>query len=155
MGAWENEFQFSQNYISYEIYRDLPVFSQFLGNLTFISRTPRRNFLWCHYRWLITSLGPKNVKKNAIFFKLFWYKVFVHWELKLLNFLVDCVLIFIVFTSFKRLLCQDVPIDQYTFDGVYQWSLTSFLLAPEEVETSFNPSIWIFQFLIFLIFFMC
>ena len=97
----------------------------------------------------------KNVKKNAIFFKLFWYKVFVHWELKLLNFLVDCVLIFIVFTSFKRLLCQDVPIDQYTFDGVYQWSLTPFLLAPEEVETSFNPSIWIFQFLIFLIFFMC
>ena len=65
---------------------------------------------------------------------------------------MDCVLIFIVFTSFKRLLCQDVPIDQYTFDGVYQWSLTSFLLAPEEVETSFNPSIWIFHFLIILIF---
>ena len=35
----------------------------------------------------------KNVKKNAIFFKLFWYKVFVHWKLKLLNFLVDSVLI--------------------------------------------------------------
>ena len=34
----------------------------------------------------------KNVKKNAIFFKLFWYKVFVHWKLKLLNFLVDSVL---------------------------------------------------------------
>ena len=31
----------------------------------------------------------KNVKKNAIFFKLFRYKVFVHWKLKLLNFLVD------------------------------------------------------------------
>ena len=31
----------------------------------------------------------KNVKKNAIFFKLFWYKVFVHWKSKLLNFLVD------------------------------------------------------------------
>ena len=34
----------------------------------------------------------KNVKKNAIFLKLFWYKVFVHWKLKLLNFLVDSVL---------------------------------------------------------------
>ena len=35
----------------------------------------------------------KNVNKNAIFFKLFWYKVFVHGKLKLLNFLVDSVLI--------------------------------------------------------------
>ena len=34
----------------------------------------------------------KNVKKNAIFFKLFWYKVFVLWKLKLLNFLMDSVL---------------------------------------------------------------
>ena len=29
---------------------------------------------------------------QKIFFKLFWYKVFVHWKLKLLNFLVDSVL---------------------------------------------------------------
>ena len=38
----------------------------------------------------------KNVKKNAIFFKLLWYKVFVHWKLKLLNFLVSwfCLNIF-------------------------------------------------------------
>ena len=35
----------------------------------------------------------ENVKRNAIFFKLFWYKVFVHLKLKLLNFLVDSVLI--------------------------------------------------------------
>ena len=34
----------------------------------------------------------KNVKKSAIFFKLFWYKVFVHWKLKLLNSLMDSVL---------------------------------------------------------------
>ena len=34
----------------------------------------------------------KNLKKNAIFFKLFWYSVFVHWKLKLLNFLVDSIL---------------------------------------------------------------
>ena len=57
------------------------------------SRTPLRNFLWCYYRWLITSLALQKCKTgNAIFFKLFWYKVFVHWELKLLNFLVDSVL---------------------------------------------------------------
>ena len=42
---------------------------------------------------LLHPLKPlKNVKKNAIFFKLFWYKVFVHWKLKLHNFLVDSVL---------------------------------------------------------------
>ena len=57
------------------------------------SRTPLRNFLWCYYRWLITSLALQKCETgNAIFFKLFWYKVFVHWELKLLNFLVDSVL---------------------------------------------------------------
>ena len=33
-------------------------------------------------------------KKNVTFFKLFWYKVFVHWKLKLLNFLVDSVYLF-------------------------------------------------------------
>ena len=55
------------------------------------SRTPLRNFLW--WWWLITSLALQKCKTgNAIFFKLFWYKVFVHWELKLLNFLVDSVL---------------------------------------------------------------
>ena len=57
------------------------------------SRTPLRNFLWCYCRWLITSLALQKCETgNAIFFKLFWYKVFVHWELKLLNFLVDSVL---------------------------------------------------------------
>ena len=42
----------------------------------------------------MTNYQPlKNVKKNAIFFKLFWYKVFVLRGLQLLNFLVDSVLI--------------------------------------------------------------
>ena len=39
----------------------------------------------------------KNVKKNAIgLIKIFWYSVytvFSHWKLKLLNFLMDSVLI--------------------------------------------------------------
>ena len=34
----------------------------------------------------------KNVRKNAICFKLLWYKIFVHWKSKLLNALVDSVL---------------------------------------------------------------
>ena len=49
-----------------------------------------RKLFWCYYRWLITCLTlEKCKKKNAIFLKLFLYKGFVHWKLKLLNFLVD------------------------------------------------------------------
>ena len=33
--------------------------------------------------------SSKNVKKDAIRLKLFWYKVFVRWKLKLLNLLMD------------------------------------------------------------------
>ena len=47
----------------------------------------------------------KNVKKNAIFFKLFWYKAFIHWRLKLFNFLLDSVLtanMLFVFNSFMK-----------------------------------------------------
>ena len=56
------------------------------------SRTTMRNFLWCYYKWLIHLKPLRNVKKNAIFLKLFWHKDFVHWNLKLINFLVDSVL---------------------------------------------------------------
>ena len=58
------------------------------------SRAPIRDFLWCYYRWLITSLALEKGKKNALCLKLFWYKVFVHWKLKLLNFPVDSTLLF-------------------------------------------------------------
>ena len=36
--------------------------------------------------------GVKREKKNAICFKLFWYKIFVHWKSKLLSVLVDYIL---------------------------------------------------------------
>ena len=62
------------------------------------SRTSMRNFLWCYYRWFITSLALKNVKNNAILFKLSWYKAFVHWKFKLLIFLMDSISS--IFTSF-------------------------------------------------------
>ena len=42
------------------------------------------------------SIAFKKCKKNAVLFKLFWYKVFVHWKLKLLNFLMDSILILIL-----------------------------------------------------------
>ena len=40
-------------------------------------------------RSLITFIAIESVKKNAICLKLFWYNVFVHRKLKLVNFLVD------------------------------------------------------------------
>ena len=53
----------------------------------------------------------KYVKRNTIFFKLFWYKVFVDWKLKLLNFLVVSILsIFrLVKTSLKIRLESEFP----------------------------------------------
>ena len=41
----------------------------------------------------IVSIALEKCKENVILFKLFWYKVFVHWKLKLLKFMMDSVLI--------------------------------------------------------------
>ena len=40
------------------------------------------------------TIALEKVKKNEILFKLFWYKIFVHWKLTLLNFLIDFILLF-------------------------------------------------------------
>ena len=73
MGARENECQISQNYIFHMKLSGIYLcFHNSCEIWHSLSRTPMRNFLWCYYRWLITSLGLKNVKKNAIFCKLFW-----------------------------------------------------------------------------------
>ena len=55
------------------------------------SPAPIRTFPleWFHITYYIKPL--KSVKKDAIWLKLFWYKVFAHWKLKLLNFLMDSV----------------------------------------------------------------
>ena len=49
--------------------------------------TPMRNFLWCYYRWLITYLALEKCKKNAIFFKLFWFNIFCPLKVKITQFL--------------------------------------------------------------------
>ena len=67
------------------------------------SRTSMRNFLWCYYRWFITSSALEKCKKrmqNSLNYSGFY--VFVHWKLKLLNFLVDSV--------FKLSVCQNFHI---------------------------------------------
>ena len=94
MGAWENECQISQNdsllmklseftcvftiLVKFDIY--------FLGlpwEIVFGVITDNKLYLYL----------LKNVKRNAVLFKLFWYKVFVLWKLKFFNFLMDSILI--------------------------------------------------------------
>ena len=85
----------SKWYCTHEICWILPVFSQCLCDLTFIfsgfhEKLSLVLLLITNY---ICRLALKNCReKNAILFKLFWYKVFVYWKLKLLDFLVDSVL---------------------------------------------------------------
>ena len=60
-----------------------------LWNLTFIFSGSEKKFSLVVLQ--ITLQPLKNVKKNVICLKLFWYKAFVDWKLKLLNFLVDSI----------------------------------------------------------------
>ena len=56
----------------------------------------------------------KNVKKEAIFLKLSWYKVFILRKLKLLNFLVDSVLIYREWAIAISWLCPFAEIENET-----------------------------------------
>ena len=73
------------------------------------SRTSIRNGKCVTTDHLLHLIKPlKNVKKNAMFFKLFWYNIFVHWKLKLLNFLMDSVLIYWCQLHSSLLSCSDL-----------------------------------------------
>ena len=58
-----------------------------------------------------------NVKWTVIYLKLFWYKVFVHSKLKLLDFLSDFVLMSTacVKTPYISLSCKLVPVPYRTY----------------------------------------
>ena len=89
MGVRGNDCQISQNYIFHVKFSEICLcFHNSWEIWPSFSRTPIRNFLWCYYRWLITSLALKKCKKNAIFFKLFWLKE----ASKLISFAVELVL---------------------------------------------------------------
>ena len=94
IGTWENEHQISQNYTLHikfsEFYRVFTILMKF--DIRFLG-LPQEIFFGVITDDYLHLESLKNVKTNAIFFKSFWYKVFVHWKLKLLNFLVDSVLI--------------------------------------------------------------
>ena len=79
MGAQENECQIFQNFkcvitilVKFDIHN---------------SRTSMRNFLWCYYRWFITSSALEKCKtKNAKFFKLFCFFCFCPLKIKITQF---------------------------------------------------------------------
>ena len=91
MEARENECQISQNYILHMKFSEFYLCNH---NSCEIWNSFSRSSVRKATDDLLHLKPLKNVTKNAIFFKLFWYKVFVHWKLKLLNFLVDSVLSF-------------------------------------------------------------
>ena len=62
-------------------------FPQFLWTLTFIFSGSLEKFSMVLLQITNDIYSPwKKKLKNPILFKLFWYKVFVYWRLKLLNF---------------------------------------------------------------------
>ena len=79
-------------HLTHDIFRILPVFSQFLWNLTFIFSDSIEKFSLVLLQKTHYIFRPWKCIKECIFFKLFWYKVFVHRELKWLNFLMDSIL---------------------------------------------------------------
>ena len=91
---WERMSHFTKWHLTHEISDIYLCFHNSCEIWHLFSLGPMRNSLWCYYRLISYIYSPwKNVKKSAVLFKLFWYKVFVHWKLKLLNFLMDSVLI--------------------------------------------------------------
>ena len=102
-------------------FQNITCFSQFLWNLKYIfsgsrkklslrllqvtnrahapwashntSKSNKFNMAAVSVKRAILNVQPlKSVKKNAIWLKIFLYKVFVYWKLKSLNFLMDSVL---------------------------------------------------------------
>ena len=109
-------WNYTKWHLTHEIFRILFVFSQFLWNLTFIFSNSYNKFSLVLLQMTNYIFSPwKNVKKNALFFKLFWYKVLVHWKLKLLNFLEDSVLIInnVHMYVFYLILCKAGSQNQY------------------------------------------
>ena len=85
---------FTKLHLTHEFFRILTVFSQFLWNLTIILSdfNEECSLVLMQKTNYIFSIWKTKKKECNIFFKLFWYKVFVHLKFKLLNFLVDSVL---------------------------------------------------------------
>ena len=50
-----------------------------------LRRNPPENWVILIFSGSHREFSLENVKKNTVCFKLFWYKVFVHWKLKLLK----------------------------------------------------------------------
>ena len=87
MGTRENEFQISQNYT---LHKKLSEFYLCFHNSCEIqhsvSQASMRNFLWCYYRWLITSLSLEKCKKEDNFVWIILVQGFCPLKIKLTQF---------------------------------------------------------------------
>ena len=99
------------------IFRALPAFHNSCElDIIFLGSHKKVFLVLLHIR-LITSVYSawKILKKDAIMFKLFWYKVFIHCKLKLLNFLMDSVLSSIHFANLMHWV-SEIRLCQETLD---------------------------------------
>ena len=101
-----------------------------------------RNFLWCYYRWLITFIALEKCEKNVILFKLFWYNVFFHWKLRLLNFVMDsvlCVMLYFSVNAFRWRIHSDHVIVTRFIGAVVLARFASLLRSYARVRMCFAP----------------
>ena len=131
--------------LAYKIFQTLPIFSKFLWNLIFIVLGSHEKFslVLLHITNYIYSTW-KMWKKDAMMMELFWYKVFVHWKLKLFNFRMDSVLSSIKLRCKPNALGVRDSIMQLHFslvkDALLKWN-DFFLAFKASLPASFSKSV--------------
>ena len=118
----------------------LRVFSQFLWNLKFIFSGSRKKLSLVLLQISYYIYSPlKNVKKNIVWLKIFWCKGFVHWKLKLLNFLLYSVLILYGENNF----CHQVMVEWFVIQILLNFKI--FKLSKNLSPTHYRAQIFIYK----------
>ena len=118
-------------------------FGPILWNLKFIFFGPHKKFFLALLEitnYIYSSL--KKVKINIICFKLLWYKVFVHWKLKILNFLKGTILghVHTNLHIFKNRISQSKGNLRKTWQTINE--LTSCPTNKTTVKAGADPGFW-------------
>ena len=136
------------------------MFSQFVGNLIFIFLDSHKKFslVLLHITNYIYSTWKK-WRRMQYSLNSFWYKVFVHWKLKLLNFLLDSILKILWWdlSSDDLLKGHGSKGEEITFNNCLHMPLLAELLNSLDSLYMTDPflSFFVVVFIIFILFFFC
>ena len=87
MGARENECQISQSYILHMKFQEFHLCNHNSFEIWHsFCRIPMRNFHWCYYRWLITSLAFEKYEKECNILKIILVQGFFPVKIKITQF---------------------------------------------------------------------